>query len=378
MKKIFSKNKINNKNILLLIAITLVLGGFFSFILLTRIDSITKALIIGYYYAAMFILVTTFIQKVVINKLQVLNLVQQWSIRTFIYIISISAVYLSGLILQMFIVSPGVSFGEFISDTFWSSFANFIASPLDAQLAGGLFQEQLRAVLIPFFTIIILIGLISLLGSYVELRWQQNKQQQVIDRAQLTALKAQIEPHFLFNSLNTIASKIKDDPDKAEELILKLSDILRYLFQNAAQEVIPLKEEINFLKKYIDLMQARYDNRLEVKWHQTLNDTEIRVPVLLLQPLVENALSHAWSEKSDRLLIKIVVKEKTDSIVLTVEDNGMGIEANRLKSLPVNGHALANINGRLKLLYKQKDLLTITSEYQKGTVVSISIPKELR
>jgi LytS/YehU family sensor histidine kinase len=82
------------------------------------------------------------------------------------------------------------------------------------------------------------------------MRWQQNRQQQAVDKAELTALKAQIEPHFLFNSLNTIASEIKNDPDNAEQLILKLSDILRYLFDNSSRELISIEEEISFLKKY--------------------------------------------------------------------------------------------------------------------------------
>jgi len=222
--------------------------------------------------------------------------------------------------------------------------------------------------------VIILIGLVSLIGSYVEMRWQQNRQQQAIDKAELTALKAQIEPHFLFNSLNTIASEIKNDPDNAEQLILKLSDILRYLFDNSSREMIKIEEEINFLKKYAAMIQARFGEKIKIRWHNSLQNGNTKVPVLLMQPLVENSIKHGWKENANSLTVNISIEENDQGLIVTVKDNGQGIEPNILKKIPSPGHALANINERLQLNYKIANLLKIESEYGQGTTVSILLP----
>ena len=229
--------------------------------------------------------------------------------------------------------------------------------------------------LIPFFAVIILIGLVSLIGSFVEMRWQQNRQQLAVDRAELTALKAQIEPHFLFNSLNTIASEIRNDPDKAEQLIIQLSDILRYLFDNSSREMIRIDEEISFLKKYVDLIKARFDDKIEIKWRNSLQNGSIEVPLLILQPLVENSIRHGRGENTDILKITIDISDDDNTIVCKVIDNGQGIDSTRIKKLPAAGHALANIHDRLYLNYKRTDLLKIESELGQGTTVSIEMPK---
>ncbi len=363
------------RNVIILQFLSLiVIGGFLSFLFLAITDSTVNALLIGYFYAIALVLILAIVQKTVIKKLDVFNPVQQWTLRSFIYMISISTAYLAGLLFQSAILKPNVTLTEFIGEKFWASFVSFISSPLNLEIADSLFKEEYRIALIPFFAVIILIGLVSLIGSYVEMRWQQNRQQQAIDKAELTALKAQIEPHFLFNSLNTIASEIKNAPDKAEQLIIKLSDILRYLFDNSSREMINIREEISFLKKYADLIQARFEKKIQIRWHNSLHNEKVDVPVLMMQPLVENVLRHGWKENADPLTISISIEEKNQGIVFTVKDNGQGIEANRLQKLPVQGHALANIKDRLQLNYKKDNLLKIESEYGQGTTVSILLP----
>jgi signal transduction histidine kinase len=360
--------------IILQLVSIIVLGGFLSFLFLAKTDSTVDALLIGYFYATTLIFILAIVQKTVINKIDVFSSVQQWTLRSFIYTISISTTYLAGLLFQSAILKPNVKLTEFIGDKLWASFVSFISSPLDLEIANSLFKEEYRIALIPFFAVIILIGLVSLIGSYVEMRWQQNRQQLAVDKAELTALKAQIEPHFLFNSLNTITSEIKNNADNAEQLILKLSDILRYLFDNSSQEMIRIEEEISFLKKYADLIQARFGNKVQIKWHNSLKNGNKEVPVLLLQPLVENSIRHGRSEKIDVLRITIDINENNLGILVTVKDNGQGIESNRLKKLPTKGHALANINERLQLSYKKSDLLKIESKDGQGTTVSILLP----
>ena len=358
--------------------VVIILGGFFSFLFLAITTSTKDALYVGYFYAIIFVSIIIIVQKLVITKLTIFSPVQQWIFRSFVYMISICTAYLVGLLFQTFILKPDITITDFIGKTFWSGFVSFISSPMDLEIVNSIFQDEYRSALIPFFAVIILISLVSLIGSYVEMRWQQNRQQQAIDKAELTALKAQIEPHFLFNSLNTIASEIQNNADKAEQLILKLSDILRYLFDNSAKEMISIDEEINFLKKYADLIQARFGDHIQIKWHNTLQNRDIEIPALLLQPLIENSIRHGRKETADVLTITIDFSETDHGVLCTVTDNGQGIEPNKLKILPTNGHALANINERLHLNYKISKLLTIESEYGQGTTVSISIPTRKR
>jgi signal transduction histidine kinase len=362
-------------DILIPLVAIIILGGFLSFIFLTITDSIRDALLVGNFYGIIFVLTLTLVQRMVISKLTVFGSVQQWILRSFVYAISICMAYLAGFLFQYAILKPELNLTEFIEDTFWSNFVAFISSPLDLEFISSFFKGENLIALVPFFAVIILISMVSLIGSFVEMRWQQNRQQLAVDRAELTALKAQIEPHFLFNSLNTIASEIRNDPDKAEQLIIQLSDILRYLFDNSSREMIRIDEEIGFLKKYADLIKARFDDKIEIKWRNSLQNGGIEVPLLILQPLVENSIRHGRGENTDILKITIDISDDDNTIVCKVIDNGQGIESTRIKKLPAAGHALANIHDRLYLNYKRTDLLKIESELGQGTTVSIEMPK---
>jgi sensor histidine kinase YesM len=375
MRPFTSKYQFRYKALVLGLFIIAILGGFLSFIFLAKTESVSKALLIGYFYALTLVLILIFVHKVVVTKLRIFNTIQQWTLRTFIYMITLSVIYLNGLLFQTVILTPRISFAEILSDKFWSSLVAFLSSPLDLKFSESIFPEEYRGILIPFFAVLILIGMISIIGSYVEMRWQQNKQKQAIDRAELTALKAQIEPHFFFNSLNTIASQIKVNPEQAEQLIIKLSDILRYVFENTSKEIVLIEEEIDFLKKYLELMQARYGQKLLIEWHQQLNSQQIVVPSFLFQPIVENALRHGWRNDGRNLKLVISFKENSHMILFSVRDDGQGIAQNRIKKLPIPGHALANIYERLQLIYKRKDLMQINSTYEQGTMVSLQIPK---
>jgi signal transduction histidine kinase len=366
--------KYNIPHLYIGLVLIIVIGIFLSFVYLAQANSAARALLIGFFNATLLVLVLAGVQKFFISRLQVFSPVQQWTIRTFIYLISLSAVYITGLLFKAAILAPDLSWQSLIGERLWSGFVTFISSPLDLEFADTSTKEEFRALLIPFFAVIILIGLVSLTGSYIAMRWQQNKQHLMQERAELTALRTQIEPHFLFNSLNTIASQISTDPKKAEALILMLSDILRHIFETSSKEMIGLEEEIAFLKKYCSLMLARFDTRLQIDWQINCSDRQVKIPALLLQPLIENALRHGWKKNDETLRIKITIGNKDGFLSMTVSDNGQGIEAKRLKQLPLAGHALANINARLQLLYNKKDLIQFISDPLNGTDVTINIP----
>jgi sensor histidine kinase YesM len=369
-----SYNKYDLKNLFIASLLILIIGTFLSFVFLAQTNSPTHALLIGFFNAILLVLVMVGVHHFIISKLKVFSLLQQWTIRTFIYVISLSAVYMTGLLFKSAILAPDLSWKSFIGEKLWTGFVTFISSPLDLEFADISTKEEFRALLIPFFAVIMLIGLVSLIGSYIDLRWQQNKQHLIQERAELNALRAQIEPHFLFNSLNTIASQIDRNPQKAERLIVMLSDILRHIFDTVSKEMILLTEEITFLENYCALMQARYESRLKIDWQIVCSNKQIEIPALLLQPIIENSLRHGWRKNSEKLRLKIVIEDRKGLLTITIADDGQGIDAEQLKKIPLAGHALANIYARLRLLYNRKDLIQIDSDPAQGTTVTIKIP----
>jgi len=353
-----------------------VLGGaFFSILQLTQTQSIMDALLIGFIYAVILYIVITVIKNFVISKLTPFTVGQQWLLKTFIYTIAISFSYLTGLLFQTIILTPIDSLKEIISDKIWQGFVALVSSPFRLQVPNDIISAELRGLIIIFFSIFFLIAMVSVVASFIEMRWQEMKQKQAIEKAELTALRAQIEPHFLFNSLNTIVSIIKKDTQKAEDLIIQLSDILNYMFENSGKETVKLESEILFSKNYISLMQARYDNKLIVKWYEDKKTGNHKVPVFVLQPILENIFRHAWHDRNEQLVIEIKVHDSEEHVTVTISDNGIGIRPEILNKIPDPDHALGNISERLFLLFAQKDLIQISSSVGSGTSVMIKIPK---
>ncbi|MCK6622509.1 MAG: histidine kinase [Calditrichaceae bacterium] len=362
------------RNLILGISAVLVAGAFLSFVFLARTTEAYRAILIGYFYAFSLAAAVWPVYRWIAPKLTVFSPLQQWLMKTALYTVAISAAYLTGLVFQTLILLPPASLREIAIEHLWKGFVFVVSLPFGEGSSETLLSVQSRGVLISFFSMLFLIGLASMAGSLVELRWQQNRQRQALERAELTALRAQIEPHFLFNSLNTIASLIRQDPPAAERLLLQLSEILRYLFQNASKEAIPLRREIEFTRQYLALLQARFGEKLQVEWHQSLRQDSRQVPALLLQPIIENVVQHGWPDRRQPLKISLSVKETERHIVIEVADDGRGIAPERLRQLPLPGHALENISERLYLLFKEPDLLQIRSRQGGGTTVEIRIP----
>jgi signal transduction histidine kinase len=350
-------------------------GAFFSFLQLTQTQSVLDAVLIGFFYALMLYLVISIIQKFVTSKLSAFSAGQQWLLKTLIYTIAISFCYLAGLVFQIIIVNPIESIQDIITDKIWQGAVALVSSPFRLGVPDDLFSAEFRGLIIIFFALFFLIAIVSIVASFIEMHWQEVKQKQAIERAELTALRAQIEPHFLFNSLNTIVSIIKSDAQKAEDLLIQLSDILHYMFQNSGKAFIELEAEVLFSSNYINLMQARYGSNLVVNWHQNTKRTDQKVPVFLIQPVIENSIRHAWQNKKKKLIIDLKITEYEDQTTVTIKDNGIGIHPEALKKLPNPQHALGNISERLNLLFMGKDLLHISSIPGKGTSIKIKIPK---
>ena len=352
----------------------LLIGAFFSFLLLARTEDLYKATWIGYVYALCFIAAFWIVHRLIAPKFTVFSTARQWLLRSMIYTIAFSAAYVAGLVFQTIVLLPTAAMEKFAIQHLWRGLVNLVTLPFQRGEPPSFFDPALRTVFIPFLAMLFLIGLVSLVGSFIELRWQESRRQSALQQAELMALRAQIEPHFLFNSLNTIASLIHTQPEQAERLIVQLSRLLRYLFQSTARETVELSREIEFTRQYVELLQARFGDKMKVRWEQSVANLNHPVPVLILQPLIENAIQHGWEDRSKPLQLTIAMVEIGQAIRISVADDGKGISRQQLAKLPTPGHALANISERLSLMFRKDNLLQIDSSENGGTEVTLTIP----
>jgi two-component system LytT family sensor kinase len=192
--------------------------------------------------------------------------------------------------------------------------------------------------------------------------------------AQLAALRAQINPHFLFNSLNSIAQLIHTDPDKAEACVERLAEIFRYLLRRAAKEFVPLADELQMADAYLEIERARFGDRLRVEKHVDPRSLQHLIPNLILQPLVENAVKHGLSRKIGAGTVRIEARIGGGILTLMVGDDGLGMPGPALASVYERGLGLSNLRDRLARLYGPAHLPEITSAAGAGTQVRLRLP----
>ena len=203
---------------------------------------------------------------------------------------------------------------------------------------------------------------------------REDKLAKFATEAQLSALRAQINPHFLFNALTTIGYLIQTAPDKAFETLMKLTQLLRGVLRST-KEFCSLGEEIKLIENYLDIEKTRFEERLRVKIKIPKGLEKVRVPSLILQPLVENAVKHGISEAKSggevRISAELKVEKGEAFLYLDVSDTGVGFDG---KKLNADGIGLENIRQRLRFYYGKMAQLTIASNLQKGTCASIKLP----
>jgi len=193
--------------------------------------------------------------------------------------------------------------------------------------------------------------------------------------AQLSALKMQIHPHFLFNTLNSIVGLIQTDKDTAEIMTRKLSDFLRITLKNAGEMTVTLEQEISFIKTYLDIEKVRFQKRLTIEFCCEEELLAAKVPNLILQPLVENSIKHGISRRKKDGKIKISAFRDNDFLVLEVQDNAnwenkiqTGFESEE------SGVGLKNTKERLKQIYGTNHFFALTNNEEIGTSATIKIP----
>jgi two-component system LytT family sensor kinase len=221
------------------------------------------------------------------------------------------------------------------------------------------------------------IGIELKIFNSVRIQIKLEEQERLLLHARMEALQNQINPHFLFNTLNSISSLVRFDPDKARDVISKLATILRRLL-NSPDSFVPLREEVEFIDNYLDIEVVRFGpDKLRVVKELDPASLDVMVPSMLLQPLVENSIKHGLSSMVEGGSIYLRSRLSDSGLVIEVEDDGVGMAAAQLvesTSTRGAGIGMANISERLQVLYGDTARMTIDSHEGKGTLVRIRLP----
>lgn len=223
-------------------------------------------------------------------------------------------------------------------------------------------------------------GISSLLSNQMEIA-RLTEQAQLTIQAELKALQNQINPHFLFNAINTIVSYCRTQPMIARRLLLKLSEVFRYTLQSQGY-LCTLKDELKLVQDYMSIEKARFGDRIQLIIDVPSELLDIKIPRLSLQPLVENAIRHGVSRLAETGKIEIKAREIDAGVEIKVKDNGVGIEAEQIDKILNPGHGnnmgigLSNVNQRLINIFGQKSRIKVESQVGVGTLLSFVIPKK--
>ena len=198
-------------------------------------------------------------------------------------------------------------------------------------------------------------------------------QQLRLNEARLAALTSQINPHFLFNTLNSVSSLIRTNPDQARSVVYRLSSILRRLLRKT-DNLTPLRDEIAFIDNYMSIEMVRFGDKLRFVKEIDPGTLDRLVPSMMLQPILENSIRHGLSSKVDGGMIRVRTSISGGRLHFLVEDDGIGIPENRLATLFDQGIGVSNVNERLKVLFGQDYKMWIDSKPGEGTRTGIEIP----
>jgi two-component system, LytTR family, sensor kinase len=210
---------------------------------------------------------------------------------------------------------------------------------------------------------------------YLQTQKQKQKEKLLMQAAynsEVSALKAQIQPHFLFNTLNSISASVPKEMEHTRELIAKLADTFRYSLKTSEQEWIYLEEELAFTKVTLELEKERLQKRLQVIYDIDESLLKLKVPPMLLQPITENAIKHGISPKVEGSTISISIKKIGNKAAISISDTGVGYDGEISDLIFNKGVGLRNTNLRLEKLYKEK--IVVSRNQPSGLIFSFNIP----
>jgi signal transduction histidine kinase len=233
-------------------------------------------------------------------------------------------------------------------------------------LVGWFYELQKDA--ITYLTILMVVFAVR---EYQQRRAGQLRSAQLaaeLSGARLQHLTAQIDPHFLFNALNAISNRMREDVDAADRMISQLADLLRAAYSSDQQLLVPLSRELDWLRSYAAMMAERFRGQLSFELSVDPGLDSIEVPRLLLQPIVENAFRHGLAE--GRGSLAVCVRRSGSQVTYTVSDDGVGLS----RAPPNRGTGLSNVSRRLNLLFPNEHELTFAAREPRGTIVKIVFP----
>jgi len=208
----------------------------------------------------------------------------------------------------------------------------------------------------------------------VRIEMKLEQQERLLLQARMEALQSQINPHFLFNTLNSISSLVRAEPDSAREMIVKLGNILRRLLRKG-DSFVPLREEFEFLDDYLDIEVARFGrDKLRVVKELEPASLDLLVPSMILQPLVENAVKHGFSSKLEAGTIYLRSRSADHALVIEVEDDGVGMPLEGSSASSGTGIGMVNVRERLQVVYGDAAEMTVSSQPSQGTLVRLVMP----
>jgi len=230
----------------------------------------------------------------------------------------------------------------------------------------------------------VVVGIPLKIWNAVRIEHKLEEQSRLLLEARLDALQRQINPHFLFNTLNSIASLIRSKPDLAREMIVKLSHILRVLLRDR-DAFVPLREELDFTDDYLDIECVRFGEKLRVVKEIAPETLDIIVPSMLLQPLIENSIKHGLEPRISGGTVTLRSRVDDGRLLLEIEDDGVGIEPGGPTTAPVSGLVregsgigMSNVRERIQVLYGDEAHVDIVSRPGRGTRVSLRMPLATR
>jgi two-component system LytT family sensor kinase len=200
------------------------------------------------------------------------------------------------------------------------------------------------------------------------------EKERLLVEARLAALTSQINPHFLFNTLNSVSSLIRTNPGEARVMVVKLSKVLRRLLRQH-EHFAPLRDELNFIEDYLGIEVIRFGDKLKYETNAAANTLDMLVPSMILQPLVENCIKHGLSNKVEGGTIRIEASRVDSRLHLLVADDGVGIPEQKLSTLLDRGIGVSNVNERLKVLFGNDYRMWVESQPGSGTKVQIEVPE---
>ena len=252
-------------------------------------------------------------------------------------------------------------------------------------LALGLFGQRYIFTLYPaqMSWVVVAVFVTTVFAVSVPLKiWNSARNERLLEskerllvQARLSALSSQINPHFLFNTLNTVSSLIRTNPERARHVVYRLSSILRRLLRKT-DNFAPLREEVAFIEDYLSIEMVRFGEKLRFVKEVDPEVLDCQIPAMLLQPLVENCIKHGLANKLDGGTIRLAAARSGEGrLTLTVEDDGSGIEETRLATLLEQaGIGVSNVNERLLVLFGDNYRLSVNSRPGEGTRTDIELP----